>query len=526
MENSQKTRSKTRGKRRMKTVLLCLCLLLAVGAVIGALFVLLPALEGDGQQTQETVQRTITQVETGDIERRVYGSGSVQPIRQPGVYAKVDAEVARTLVEMGDRIEEGDILMVLESETLSSEERQLQSDLDDAQDNVRAVETYSRYTYQQLYWEDGRPRIDVHTGEPLTARYSNELCIRAPVAGRVVAVYIEPGDDALAVYREKGAVIVLSTDGRSKVELQDVEPGKLALNDVVTISGEGVNVTGRVENLSRHGMQATIVIIGDEYGMDVPVDVYAQDGTRIGGGSLTVNKPLMISAYGGLIRAVDARVGRMVEDNEILAHFTWTGTPLYIDNDSVLHDYAVAAAALEAVRTKMDHLTVTAPCSGTVASVEFSAGDSVVSGDKLITIVEDAGMQIILQVDELDIPLVAQGQRTVMTADALDGVTIEGEVLKIAPIGNTETAVTTYDVYIQTDKIDERVLGGMNISGEIIAESVKDALLIPTDAIMKDEEGYFVTMEDGELRRIETGIMTVETTQVLSGLSTGEKVAY
>ena len=113
-----------------------------------------------------------------------------------------------------------------------------------------------------------------------------------------------------------------------------------------------------------------------------------------------------------------------------------------------------------------------------------------------------------------------------MTADALECVTIEEKVLKIAPIGDTETSVTRYDVYILADELDERILGGMNVSGEIVVQTVKDALLIPTDALSKDAQGYFVTMESGEMRRVETGIMTVETTQVLSGLSSGEKIAY
>ena len=77
-----------------------------------------------------------------------------------------------------------------------------------------------------------------------------------------------------------------------------------------------------------------------------------------------------------------------------------------------------------------------------------------------------------------------------------------------------------------TSLLDERVLGGMNVSGEIIVETVKDALLIQTDALSKDENGYYVTMESGEKRRVQTGLMTVEQTQVLSGLSFGEKIAY
>ena len=73
---------------------------------------------------------------------------------------------------------------------------------------------------------------------------------------------------------------------------------------------------------------------------------------------------------------------------------------------------------------------------------------------------------------------------------------------------------------------DARVKGGMNISGEIVVNTAENATLIPTDALQKDDAGYFVTLESGETRRVTTGIMTDETTQILEGISVGETVVY
>jgi len=294
----------------------------------------------------------------------------------------------------------------------------------------------------------------------------------------------------------------------------------------VRVVGEGIDTMGTVENLARRGLEATIVIEGDEYGFDIPVSVYTTAGALLGEGALEINKPLMVSAYGGVIRTVGAKVGQVVEDDEPLARFTYASTPLYIDNASVLRDYAVAKASLDAAVEKLNDLTIAAPCDGRVVSVDAAVGSAVVSGDPLITLVEDAGMEIILTVDELDIPLVREGQIVAMSVDALEDLAITGEVHKIAPLGNTQTSVTTYDVYILADEIDERILGGMNVSGEIKVDEALDAVLIPTDALSKDGEGYFVTLETGEIRRVQTGIMTVERTQVTSGLAAGETIVY
>ena len=86
--------------------------------------------------------------------------------------------------------------------------------------------------------------------------------------------------------------------------------------------------------------------------------------------------------------------------------------------------------------------------------------------------------------------------------------------------------MTTYDVTVTVSGGDERVKGGMNVSGEIIVNAEDDAILIPTDALQKDSAGYCVTLESGETRRVTLGVMTDETTQILDGIGAGKTVVY
>lgn len=109
-------------------------------------------------------------------------------------------------------------------------------------------------------------------------------------------------------------------------------------------------------------------------------------------------------------------------------------------------------------------------------------------------------------------------------AAALGALT--GVVQKIAPLGDASSGVTTYDVTVAVSGEDERVKGGMNVSGEIIVNAEDDAILIPTDALQKDDAGYCVMLESGETRRVTLGVMTDETTQILDGIGVGETVVY
>ena len=481
---------------------------------------------GQGADEPQAQKQTATAA-LGTIEKTVFGAGEVQPDSQPGVYAQTDGKIAEYLVEVGDSVKAGDVVARLENDELDAEIAQFEYDLQTAQQAVRATQTHTQYVYKQLYDDEGYPRFDTETGEPLLGQYSNEITIRAPADGLIKAVYIEKGDDALAVYREYGAVMLLSTDGKMKVELSGLSGSLLELGQTVAIRGKGLETTGKVVSLTRRGTEATVEVASDEYDMDVPVTVYTQAGETVGEGTLEINKPMAVSAYGGTIKGLLVKVGDRCERYDALARIEWDEIPLYLDNASVLRDYDKALVSLEAAYRKRDALAVTAPCDGVVATLDASRGDSVTDGTKLMSVVEaDAGLTLTLAVDELDIRSVQPGQRVALSVDALSDAALTGVVQKIAPLGDASSGVTTYDVTVTVSGEDERVKGGMNVSGEIIVNAEDDAILIPTDALQKDDAGYCVTLESGETRRVTLGVMTDETTQILDGIGVGERVVY
>lgn len=504
------------------------------------------------------------QVVRGDLTKTVFGAGSASSASTPTVFAKTDGTLAALTVGVGDSVREGDVLARLVNEELDAEIAQLEAELAQAQQTVLEYDadaaaqasgentqtaagdaqassadaqasdgdTQTASADAQASGEDSETSAegtqdadeDADTG---TRRLTTEQSVYAPCDGRVVAVYIAPGDDALAVYRERGAVMLLSTDGRMKVELSGLSGGELALGDKVGVEGEGVQTQGTVVNLMRRGMQAVIEVVGDEYPVGAAVTVRLEDGTAIAQGTLEVNKPLAVSAYGGTVRSVYVKPGALVRRRQELARFVWDETPLYLGTASALRQSAKAQASLEAARKKREALTVTAPCDGVVAEVFAAQGDEVVGGAQLLRLVESgAGMTVALKIDELDILRVSPGQAVTLTADALPDETFAGTVERIAPLGETQSGVTTYDVYVRVENLDGRILSGMNVSGEIAVESVQDALLVPTDALSKTADGYAVTLEGGGVRAVDIGLMTDEFAQIVSGLSQGETVVY
>lgn len=557
MEQKESAARQALRKKRARKRAVRIAAFLALTAALGALTVcvILPGMNG-GQDADEPQTKQTAAAALGTIEKTVFGSGEVQPASQPGVYAQTDGAISAYLVEVGDTVKAGDIVAKLENDELDAEIEQLEYDLQTAQEAVRETQTHTQYVYKQTNsqsgsrggrgampgsgqgempgsgepGEDAQPEEttdDTESGETKGEKISNEITIRAPADGLIKAIYIEKGDDALAIYREYGAVMLLSTDGRMKVELSGLSGELLELGQTVVVQGKKLETTGTVVSLTQHGTEATIEIASDEYDMDIPVTVYTQAGETVGEGTLEINKPMAVSAYGGTIKGLTVEVGDRCKRYDVLARIEWDEIPLYLDNASVLRDYDKALVSLETAYEKRDALVVTAPCNGVVATLDAGKGDSVTDGTKLMSIVEDgAGLTLTLAVDELDILSVQPGQTVNLSVDALDDAQLTGTVQKIAPLGSAGSGVTTYDVTVAVSGEDARVKGGMNISGEIVVNTAENATLIPTDALQKDDAGYFVTLESGETRRVTTGIMTDETTQILEGISVGETVVY
>ena len=121
-KESLRQRKHIRRRRRIRRIARAAALLIVIAAAGMLGYGLIePELmrQAQEQETQTGVQTA--QVTRGTIEKTVFGAGTVQPASQPGVYAAGDASVAATLVELGDEVRAGDVVMQLENAELAQQ---------------------------------------------------------------------------------------------------------------------------------------------------------------------------------------------------------------------------------------------------------------------------------------------------------------------------------------------------------------------------------------------------------------------
>ena len=464
-EKKKRPRKKKRG-RFGRAVRKTIRIIVVVAVVCGAGLFVLKAYINKQAESSDSTSYSRAVVTRGALEETVYGSGTTSARNQTNVLAEAEGTLTDLRVSVGEEVKAGDILAVLTN-----------ADLDDTITDA-----------EFSLWELDDTILDTSAGSKVTT-------IEAPAAGRVMAIYAEAGDDALAVFRREGALAIISTDGRMKVELDDVDTASgVSLGEKLIVTGETFIAEGTVIDLTRQGTCLTLTIQDDSLPMSETVTVTRQNGTVLGTSTLEVNKPMAVSSYGGTIESVRVKVGDTVKRADTL--FKLTDSPLTLKIENLRLQREAAAKSLEEAKAQRENLIVVAPCDGTIASLNVSEGDEINSGALLCSILEGEDMNLTIAVDELDVVEVEVGQKVKITVDALSDAEMDGEVYKIAPVGSNSGGVTTYDVELTFDAAGTGVRSGMNATGEITVASTDSTLYVPVEALMTIGNDTYLMVKD------------------------------
>ena len=464
-EKKKRQGKKKRGKFG-KAVCKAIKIIVIVAILCGAGLFGLKAYINKQAESSSTTSYSRAVVTRGALEETVYGSGTTSARNQTNVLAEAEGTLTDLRVSVGDAVKAGDILAVMTNADLDDTITDLEFDLWKLDDQILSTSAGSKVT-----------------------------TIEAPAAGRVVAIYAEAGDDALAVFRREGALAIISTDGRMKVELSDVDTASgVSLGEKLTVTGETFIAEGTVVDLTRQGTCLTLTIQDDSLPMGETVTVARQNGTILGTSTLEVNKPMAVSSYGGTIESVRVSVGDKVKRADTL--FKLTDSPLTLKIENLRLQREAAAKSLEEAKQQRENLIIVAPCDGTIATLSISEGDEISSGAMLCSILEGEDMNLTIAVDELDVVEVEVGQKVKITVDALSNAEMDGEVYKIAPVGSNSGSVTTYDVELTFDAEGSGVRSGMNATGEITVASTDSTLYVPVEALMTMGNDTYLMVEN------------------------------
>ena len=196
-----------------------------------------------------------------------------------------------------------------------------------------------------------------------------------------------------------------------------------------------------------------------------------------------------------------------------------------------------AEANLKIAQIKYKDSFITAPFTGIVTQKYATEGafvtpttsaSSTASATSSSIIAMAKGLEVVAKVPEIDLNQIKIGQPVEIIADAYPDQIFKGVVKAIAPEAIVEQNVTSFEVKVDIVSGKEKLMSKMNVDVNFLGQQLSNVLVVPTVAIVTEKGKTGVMIRDKnnqpKFTPVTIGISVDDKTQILSGLSSGEKV--
>ncbi len=192
------------------------------------------------------------------------------------------------------------------------------------------------------------------------------------------------------------------------------------------------------------------------------------------------------------------------------------------------NDLTNAQTRIQAAEATIKLASITAPFKGVITEVDTKAGDQVSAGTPAFRLDDLSQLLVDVQVSEVDINRIKVGQDVTMSFDAILGKQYKGRVKEVSMVGTTTQGVVDFTVTVELTNADDAVKPGMTAAVNIVVEQLKDVLLVPNRAVRVQQNNRVVyVLRNGTLEpvTITLGASSDANSQVMSGdLKVGDQI--
>ena len=172
-------------------------------------------------------------------------------------------------------------------------------------------------------------------------------------------------------------------------------------------------------------------------------------------------------------------------------------------------------------------IALIAPINGEVIVGTIQPGQTVTTNDPVIVLSDH--LIVRAQVDETDIGKIEQNQKAVIGLDAYPEARINASVEHIYYESKIVNNVTIYDVDLLPEAVPSYFRSGMNANVDFIQESKQGVLILPLNAVHKEQNRTFVMVKSNgskkaTQRTVTLGISDDKNAEIVFGLTKDDSV--
>ena len=488
--------------------------------VVLVLLIALFAPKGKKKAVSAETQYTTVSPENRDITNVYSASGTLSAANAYTVKPLVKGEVLTADFEVGDTVEKGDVLYTIDSSDVISGVEKAALNLNQAQRSY---------------------------DDAVDAQY-----IRTDIGGTVASFKVRVGDvvtagqEVAAIRDDTTLLLSLEFPAADAANFTVGQGAEVLLDSTFEAIGGTVQSVSGADTLSSGNLLVRTVTIAVKNTGNLTA-AQAATATINGVSALSSarfsyqREQTVTAQQNGTVSALCVKEGAQVSADTALIQLSGDNLTKQVQNAS--DSLRSAELSVEDTQKQVDDYTITAPISGTIISKDVKVGDTVgtsaSSVETMCVIYDMSYLEMTLNVDELEILSIKEGQEATITADAIPNQTFRGVVTSVSKSGTTTGGTTTYPVTIRIDEMGD-LLPGMNATAEIVTESAEDTLSVPNEAIVRGS--YVLVTKDSPSAanaddsmtapegyvyvKVTTGVSDDDYIAVTSGLQAGDTVAY
>jgi len=457
----------------------------------------------------------VAEVTRGSIEETVSATGNVGVERQVALPFGSSGEIAEVLVEDGQTVEAGDVLARLDTGSLEWQIARSQASVDTAQARLeqakkpagekelasaQAALESAKAGYQQV--QEGASAEDLASAQAAldSAKANYDRVKAGPTKAELAAAQAQLDSAKAAVQQAQAAY-----DRVKDRPFVGLLPEALNLqNATITLQQAQANYDAQANRPTRSELASANAQV-------------AQAAAQLAA--------LQERPTAGELASAAAQVAQA---EATLAQLQDRPSP---EDIAVLQAQVdEAQIVLAQTESQLEDTVITAPFGGTVIAVQVREGEWASPGAPAIVLAFTDSLILEVNVDEVDVAGLAEGQAAHLTFGALDDAELGGTVSFVAPSSTNVGGAVAYAVEVRFDPGELPIRLGMTADVDIVVDSANDALLVPNRAIEVDREAglYYVTRQKalGATERLEVrvGMRDQQNTQILEGVDEGDKV--
>lgn len=520
---------------------------LIVGAVIAAIIIIVIISNAKKKsEEKKEIMKNVSTARIMNITSEISGSGTLAAKDSYTITSLVEGNITNVFFDIGDTVVKDQLLLTIDSSTALRNIQNASSSVAQAKDN-----------YEQAKYEYEKMETD----------YSNRT-YKSPFTGSLREFKVRAGDK-LKNNTEIGTVI---NDKKMRIKLPFVLTDVVNIKNGATVCLElqetGELLNGRVESkaqetqvLGSGALVRYVTIVCENPGGLTTENTalgYIGDAVSIDDANFEVDTNEKITFSDGNDVEVEAL---LVSEGA----YVYKGTPLFRISENTINNiktskkraYLQAEEALTKAENNYDDTIdsydeyfITAPIDGTVITKDARVGDKIQRNSNttktLSTIYDLSELKFDMDIDELDISKIHNGQEVNVQADAFNNKVFKGIITNVSLVAANSNGVTNYPVTV-TLYDSKELIPGMNVDAYVVLDHAENVVGIPSDALQRGNVVYVSnsspTIKSGNYStegiservtarvpsgftaiNVETGISNDNFIEVKSGLQEGDEV--